>query len=134
MGGESTVKSVKTHIRKILGEACLNFAEYSTILAQIEACLNSQSLVPLTSDEDGMEALTPGHFLIGPPLEALSDSLSSTPLTPMPHLHRWNLCQLLTQHFGRDGPLTTSHLCAGSPSDTLSRNVQVGDLVMLKED
>ena len=42
----------------------------STALAQIEACLNLRPLVALPHLEDGTEALTPGHFLIGVPLES----------------------------------------------------------------
>ena len=44
----------------------------STLLTQIEACLNSRPLVTLPNDDDGIEALTPSHFLIECPLQALT--------------------------------------------------------------
>ena len=56
------------------------------------------SLVPLASDEEGLKALTLGHFLIGRALEALPDpnfSLNSRDLL----LHRWELCQAIVRHF-----------------------------------
>ena len=59
------MKSAKTHLRCVVGEVKLTFEELSTVLVQIEACLNSQPLVPVNvPDEDGIEVLTPGHFLI----------------------------------------------------------------------
>ena len=67
---EAAVKSMKTHLKRIVGDVKLTFEELATILAQIEACLNSRPLVPVTGDEDGIEALTPGHFLVGWPLES----------------------------------------------------------------
>jgi len=40
-----------------------NLDEYSTILCEMKAVLNSQPLSPLHSLlDDGLEALTPGHF------------------------------------------------------------------------
>ena len=51
---------------------------HSKFFTQIEACLNSR---PLPSDDDCIEALTQGHFLIGRSLEALPDSSSSYPFS-----------------------------------------------------
>ena len=69
---EAGVKSTKTLLRKILLNHSLNLEEYSTILCEVEAVLNSLPLQPLHSlSDDGLENLTPGHFLVGRPLTAL---------------------------------------------------------------
>ena len=54
----------------------------STVITQIEAYLNSRPLLLLNvADDDGIQALTPGHFLIAQPLMALPDpSLSYRPV------------------------------------------------------
>ena len=85
---EAAVKSMKVHLRRILGEVKLTYEELSTLLAQIEASLNSRPLAPLANDDDGIEALTPGHFLIGRPLQALPD-VSSTDVKSISLLKRW---------------------------------------------
>ena len=56
------MKSFKRHFRRVVGDTKLTFEEATTILSQIEACLNSRPLVPLPFDDDGVEPLTPGHF------------------------------------------------------------------------
>ncbi|XP_073949064.1 uncharacterized protein [Choristoneura fumiferana] len=62
---EAGVKSIKFHLKRILNSS-LTFEEMSTTLCEIEACLNSRPLIPLdTSQTEVVEALTPGHFLIG---------------------------------------------------------------------
>ncbi len=71
---ESTVKSTKKHLSAATKGYSLTYEEYSTVLAQVEAVLNSRPLIPADSqDLTGLEPLTPGHFLIGQPITALSD-------------------------------------------------------------
>ncbi|XP_076298044.1 uncharacterized protein LOC143217542 [Lasioglossum baleicum] len=70
MGGlwEAAVKSMKAHLRRVIGESTLTFEEMTTLLCRIEACLNSRPLTPLSDDPNDLSPLTPGHFLIGEPL------------------------------------------------------------------
>ena len=68
---------MKTHLCCILGPVKLNFVELPFVLFQVEAYMNSKLLVALPPDDNGLEALTPGHLLIGHPIELLSNMLSS---------------------------------------------------------
>ena len=58
---ERMVGTTKRCIRKVLGKRQVDDEKMNTILASIEAAINSR---PLTQD-DGPEALTPAHFLHG---------------------------------------------------------------------
>ena len=91
------MKSTKYHLKRVVGPVKLTFEELTTVLTQIEACLNSRPLAPLTAEDDGVEALTPGHFLIGRPSESLPDPSFS--FRSLNLLRRWNLCQALVRHF-----------------------------------
>ncbi|XP_053985485.1 uncharacterized protein LOC128879935 [Hylaeus volcanicus] len=77
MGGlwEAAVKSMKTHLKKTIGEATLTYEEMATLPCRIEACLNSRPLTPLLDEPRDLEPLTPGHFLV-------SDRLISPPEHP----------------------------------------------------
>ena len=57
---------------------------------------NSRPLVALPPDDDGIEALMPGHFLIGRPIEALPDPAIA--YRSISVLSRWHLCQALIHH------------------------------------
>ncbi|XP_026471911.1 uncharacterized protein LOC113376215 [Ctenocephalides felis] len=70
---ESAVKLTKHHLRRVVGETCLTYEEFSTVLTQIEAIVNSR---PITSVFDGSNEptfLSPGHFLIGEALTAFPE-------------------------------------------------------------
>ena len=74
------------------------YEELSTLLCQFECCLNSRPLLPLNSHtDDGVEVLTPGHFVVGRPLH----SLPKPDLTAdkLPLLKRRSLCEALSQHW-----------------------------------
>jgi transposase InsO family protein len=62
---EAGIKSVKTHLKKIIGMTPVNFEEMYTILTKVEACLNSRPLCVLSNDFESPAVFTPGHFLIG---------------------------------------------------------------------
>ncbi|KFM62154.1 hypothetical protein X975_06179, partial [Stegodyphus mimosarum] len=61
---ERLVKSVKECARKILGKALLTSEELSTVLAQVEAVLNSRPLTYVYSDHKEPLPLKPVNFLI----------------------------------------------------------------------
>ncbi|XP_058827885.1 uncharacterized protein LOC131687811 [Topomyia yanbarensis] len=94
---EACVKSVKTLLRKILGNAHLTESELQTALIQVESMLNSRPITPLQDNPSDEIALTPGHFLIGRPLNAATDPDYRE--VPESRLSRWERVQQLTQHF-----------------------------------
>ncbi len=72
--------------------------ELNTITVEIEAVLNSHPLVPLeSSSDDGIECLTPGHFLIDKALKSVPVPDLTT--RKMNGLTRWNLQQRLVADF-----------------------------------
>ncbi|XP_066589337.1 uncharacterized protein [Prorops nasuta] len=60
---ESGVRSVKHHLKRVLGTFLPTFEEMTTLICRIEACLNSRPLSRLRDDTESLECLTPGHFL-----------------------------------------------------------------------
>ena len=130
---EAAVKSFKRHLRRIVGEVTLTFEEMYTVLTQIEACLNSRPLVSINNDSDGIEVLTPGHFLIGRPLMTLPDTAVSP--QPLSLIRRWHLCQTVVKHFWKRWSLEyLITLQKGYKWTRPSRNISVGDVVILFED
>lgn len=131
---EAAVKSFKKHLKRGVGDVRLTYEEISTVLTQIEACLNSRPLVPInTPDEDSIEILTPGHFLIGQPLTTLPDPSFSYRSASL--LRRWHLCQHLVRHFWKRWSLEyLSTLQKKYKWQSPVRNLSVGDVVLLIED
>lgn len=96
---EAAVKSTKTHLKRIVGNAQLTFEELSTVLAEIEAVLNSRPLFSLSDDPKDPQVITPAHYLIGRPLVTPAEpSLEDIKAT---RLNRWQHLQLMREHFWR---------------------------------
>ena len=110
---EAAVKSTKHHLRRVVGDQHLTFEEMTTLLSQIEACLNSRPLQAISDDPGDLNALTPGHFIIGEPLLSLPDP----PIDDVPptRFSRWHLS--LFKH-ATNGPASTrspeSETCVSS--------------------
>jgi hypothetical protein len=94
---EAAVRSAKFHLLRVLGETPVSAEDFHTLLVQVEGCLNSRPLTPISDDPVDLEPLTPAHFLIGGSLQTLPDpDLSGVNLN---RLNRWQLVQRQLQDF-----------------------------------
>jgi hypothetical protein len=76
MGGkwEAAVKSMKHHLRRTIADTVLSYEDFSTLLAQVEAILNSRPFSALSDDPEDISALTSGHFIHGAALTTIPES------------------------------------------------------------
>ncbi|XP_073821413.1 uncharacterized protein [Musca autumnalis] len=68
---EPAVKQAKFLLLRAVGKVLLTQEEMVTMLAEVEAVLNSRPIAPLSPDPNDVEALTPGHLLVGAGLRSL---------------------------------------------------------------
>ncbi|XP_030758530.1 uncharacterized protein LOC115884169 [Sitophilus oryzae] len=131
---ESNIKSVKSHLKRIIGEQSLTYEQFSTVLCQVEACLNSRPLSPLSSDPNDLLPITPAHFLIG-------ETLMSQPEPDLTNvkenlLSKLQQCQQMVQHFwNRWSKEYISELQIRSKwKQSFPNVIKPGILVIVKED
>ena len=130
---EAAVKSMKYHLKRVVSQQRLTFKELNTLICQVEACLNSRPLVPLTShSEDGIKILTSGHFIIGKSLQALPSVDHTSEKLPL--LKRWSLCQALSQHWWQKWSSEYLQQLQRRVKWKTPQNLQAGDVVIVKED
>ncbi|XP_069361895.1 uncharacterized protein [Maniola hyperantus] len=129
---ESAVKSVKRHLRRVLGLTYLDYEEMNTLLIQIEAILNSRPITPLSDDPSDLYPLTPAHFLIGRSLLfAPQTQISCSRISSLARFHR---IELLKQHFwGRFSNEYITLLQQKTKWLQSQRHLKEGDLVVIKE-
>ncbi|XP_077276907.1 uncharacterized protein LOC143905372 [Temnothorax americanus] len=136
MGGlcrlwEAAVKSVKHHLRRVIGDSTLTFEELSTLLAQVEACLNSRPLQAMSDDPEDLTALTHGHFLIEAALKAVPEPTLTTTTT----VSRWQHLQQMREHFWRRWSTEyLQTLQARTKWQTPINHAKVGDLCLIRNE
>ncbi|XP_047999047.1 uncharacterized protein LOC125236333 isoform X1 [Leguminivora glycinivorella] len=129
---ERAVQSCKYHLKRVIGNANLTFEEFSTVLAQAEALLNSRPMHPLSTDPNDLSALTPAHFLIGRPLTAppCKDLTAETGRLP-----RYEMLEKMRQHFWqRWSKQYISELQTRTKWQTQGQDIVLNALVLVKED
>ncbi|XP_050547902.1 uncharacterized protein LOC126909510 [Daktulosphaira vitifoliae] len=130
---EAAVKSMKSLLYRVLGEARLTYEELLTVLTRVEAVLNSRPITPVSSDPADLTYLTPGHFLIGDIMTAIPEKDETT--TPITHLNRWRIVSHYTQVlWKRWHQEYLSQLQERTKwSSTKGPKLQIGTIVLVKE-
>lgn len=62
---EAGVKSVKHHLKRVVGKRLLTHSQMYTVVTQIEGILNSRPLWPASDDPSDLAPITPAHLVIG---------------------------------------------------------------------
>nr|XP_041632345.1 uncharacterized protein LOC121502707 [Drosophila kikkawai] len=135
MGGlwEAGVKSFKTLFYKSTATRKYTFEELSTLLAKIEACLNSRPLAPMCEDPTDLLALTPGHCLVGGPLLATVEPEIKGASTSI--INRWQHLKALHQQFRlRWKEEYLKELHKRTKWQVPTRNLEEGEMVIIKDD
>lgn len=130
---EAGVKSAKYHIKRIMANTHLTFEEISTLFAQVEAILNSRPLCPLSSSPNDFLSLSPGHFLIGRPLNALPSSALGD--CKESQLNRYARVEKIRQHFWQRWQREyISELQQRTKWKTNKDTLHIGDLVLIHDE
>ncbi|XP_037930652.1 uncharacterized protein LOC119665502 [Teleopsis dalmanni] len=130
---EAAVKSAKYLLVRSVSTETLTYEELETVIIEIEAILNSRPLTPMSSNPNDLQALTPGHFLVGDaltaPVDATCEKVKSSLLT------RWNLVAHLKQEFWKRWRAEyLMKLQVRNKWREECKNIEENTLVILKED
>lgn len=129
-----SVKSMKHHIKRIVGMRVMEYIQFGTLLCGIEAVLNSRPITPLSDDPEDMQALTPGHFLIGE-LFVLPPSFQYANESNVEGRKAWNARKVMMEHFWQrwqNEYLTT--LQERKKWRKEKEGVKIGQLVLIRDE
>lgn len=130
---EAGVKSLKFHLKRIVGNISLTFEGLYTVITEIEAILNSRPLLPISSDISDYQYLSPGHFLVG-------TALTTYPETNYTHkcidrLKFWQMLTKIKQDFWRVWSRDYLTQLQSRPKWKQDHpNLKEGDLVVVRTD
>lgn len=130
---EAAVRSMKAHLKRVIGQQKLTYEQFATLLTQIEACMNSRPLCPLTEDIEDLDYLTPGHFLTGGP--TLTLPLKEPEESKSKDIkNNWKLIERMRQHYWNRWSKEYLHsLQNRNKWQQTKENIQKGQLVLVKE-
>ncbi|XP_076658249.1 uncharacterized protein LOC143362189 [Halictus rubicundus] len=128
---EAAVKSVKYHVKRCIGSHTLTAEEMTTLLCQVEACLNSRPVSAVSDNLDDYQVLTPGHFLIGTAIVA--EPQPSVVHLAENRLSRWQLVQRITENVWKSWSNDYLHTLQQRPKwRTVQGLAKVGQMVLLR--
>lgn len=130
---EAAVKSAKTLLLRSVANASLTHEELETVIVEVEAILNSRPLTPMTNDPDSLEALTPGHFIIGEALTSQVDSRAQ-PINASGLSHWKHVTHLKQEFWNRWSTEYLNELQQRFKWQRQFNNLKNGDMVIIKED
>ena len=133
---ERLVKSVKTPLKKLFAKAMLDAEQLTTILAEIEAQLNSRPLTYLGADPDDYSVITPAQILIGRNLQVCpTKDTHVSEQTSRALTKRFQYHQRLVNGFWKRWH--AEYLKSLTPLKKwykIGREIRKGDLVLVSED
>lgn len=127
---ESAVRSVKLHLKRVIVSTELTFEQMHTLLAQIEAVVNSRSLGIAPDSE--VSYLSPAHFLIGRPYTTVPEGdLTEVNINKLSY---WQHVQNMFQGFWRRWHQEYLTSLQQRPKWKQAQpNLAVGNLVIVKD-
>lgn len=130
---EAAVKSMKHHLKRVIGTTRHSFQSISALLVGIEACLNSRPLCTMSDDCNDLEALTPAHFLIGRSLLLPMQEKTDEPPSKVKGLYMQIQFQIQAfwKQFHNDYLHSLIHLPKWREEQ---QNLKIGQLVIVKSD
>lgn len=135
MGGlwEAAVKSAKHLLVTTMGDTTLTYEDLSTIMARIEAILNSRPLTYMNDDPNDPRPLTPGHFLIGKELIGPPEQDETNERIPPTKIFR-RMTQIQQHFWNRWSREVLRQMQLRNKNFKTKITYQVGQIVLLHED
>ncbi|XP_055924428.1 uncharacterized protein LOC129956530 [Argiope bruennichi] len=130
---EASVKAMKYHLKRVIGCQILTNEEFSTVLVETEAVLNSRPLVVASNDPDDFSVITPDHFLVGSELQKIPEpDLTDQKISIQDRL---KLTSQISQFFWRSWSKDyLTQLQVRNKWKTPGANLKVNDLVLIRDD
>lgn len=136
---ERMVRTIKSHLRKMIGRARLTFAELETTLIEVERAINARPITYVTANEDGEPLpLTPSQLISGyrpalegtdPPSEVLPQASSHDALVRRDAHRR----ALLGHWWTRWRQEYLEHVKRFHSPGQQTRSIRVGEMILIHD-